>query len=82
MGYWTNYITLPFDHTHDLGLGFSWSKFVVALSQGLEGRLSETESKIHDLEHDLCVTKVKSVDVTVSDQDEFKHLRAIDTYTE
>ena len=28
VGYRADYATLPFDHTHDLGLGFSRSKFI------------------------------------------------------
>ena len=40
VGYWANYVTFPFDHTHDLGLNFSRSKFEIALSQESEGWLT------------------------------------------
>ena len=38
--YRADYMTLPFDHTHDLDLEVSASKFEVALSQKREGRLT------------------------------------------
>ena len=37
--YWADYMTLPFEHTHDLDLEVSRSKFEIALSHELEGRL-------------------------------------------
>ena len=36
---WADYMTMPFDHTHDLDLEVLWSKFEIALSREWEGRL-------------------------------------------
>ena len=37
-GYWAKYRAFPFDHTHNLVLDFSRSKFEIALSQQSKGR--------------------------------------------
>ena len=41
--YWAGYVTLPFDYTHDLGLGLARSKFEIALSQEWDGCLTWNE---------------------------------------
>ena len=54
IGYWADFMTLPFDHTHDRYLGFSRSGSEIALSQERDGRLTwkkGCESSIHD--HDI-----------------------------
>ena len=73
IGYWANYVTLPFDHTHDLGLGFSRSKFEIALSQEWEvwltwNKREGCESVILDLNRGLWVTMVRWVNVCDSDR--------------
>ena len=46
MGYWTDYMTLPFDHTHDLDLEVSRSALEIALSQEWDGRLTWNERDV------------------------------------
>ena len=41
--YWADCMTFPFDHTHDLDLDVSSSKFEIALSQEWDGRLTWNE---------------------------------------
>ena len=38
--FWRSYVTLTFDHTHDLEHGSSWSNFEIAVFQNGEGRLT------------------------------------------
>ena len=46
VGYWADYVILSFDHTHNLGLGFSRSKFEIAFSQEWEGQLTWNERNV------------------------------------
>ena len=43
IGYWADYMTLPFDHTHDLDLAVSRSESEITLSQEWHGRLTWNE---------------------------------------
>ena len=43
IGCWTRYVTLTFNLTHDLGLGFSRLNFQIAISQEWEGQLTYNE---------------------------------------
>ena len=40
IGCWADYVTLAFDHTHDLDLKFSISNFEMAVSQEVKGQLT------------------------------------------
>ena len=44
--YWADYVTLPFDHTHDLGL-----KFGIAFSWEWEDRLTWNENDVNRHDH-------------------------------
>ena len=46
IGYWTKYVTFPFNHTYDLGLGFSRSTFEITLSHVSEGWLIWNERDV------------------------------------
>ena len=55
--YWADYMTLPFDHTHNVDLRVSRSESKIALSKECGGRLTmneKDESSIHDHDIDLC----------------------------
>ena len=51
MGYWADYMTLTFYHTHDLDLGVSRSDSEIALSQECDMEQKGCESSIHG--HDI-----------------------------
>ena len=79
MGPWTDYMTSPFDHTHDLGVSRSESE--IALSQEWGGRLRMNEK---DVSHPFmtmvltCVTMVGWADVPDSDRGDLRRRRAVD----
>ena len=80
---WANYMTLPFDLTHDLdrGVEISRSESEIASSQEWDGRLTWNEK---DVSHPFmtmiltCVTMVGWADVPDSDWGDFRHRRAVD----
>ena len=66
--YWADCMVLPFDHTHDLDLVVSRSKFEIALCEEcwVGGGLIDMERKgcksiIHDHDRDLCLTGVIAI---------------------
>ena len=75
------FMTLPFDHAHDLDLGVSRSESEIALSQEWGGRLTWNEK---DLSHPFMtmiltsVTMVGWADVPDSDRGDFTRRRAVD----
>ena len=81
IGYWADYMTLTFDHTHDLDLGVSRSESEIALSQ--EWNVWLTWNK-KDVCHPFMtmiltnVTVVGWVDVPDSNWGDFRRRRAID----
>ena len=79
---WVKYVTLTFDHTHDLDLEVSRSKFWKSLISGM-GVLNDMvwkgcELSIHYHDIDLFVTMVGCVDVPDSDRGDFRCPIAID----
>ena len=80
IGYWADYMTLPFDHTHDLDHGVSRSESEIALSQEWDGRLTwkEKDGSHPFMTMILCVTMVGWADVPDSDRGDFRCWRAVD----
>ena len=68
-------MTLPFDHTHDLGV--SGSEFEIALSQEWDGRLTWKEKNGSHLFMIMILTKVGWADVRDSDRGDFGYWRAV-----
>ena len=77
-------MVLPFDHTHDLDLEVSSSRFEIALFQELEGWLTwnERDESWSFIDQDqglwLTITMVGWVDVPDSDRGDFRHWSAVD----
>ena len=75
------FMTLPFDHTHDLDLGVSRSESEIALSQEWGSLLTMNEK---DASHPFmtmiltCVTMVGWADVPDSERGDFRRRRGID----
>ena len=79
--YWADCMTLPFDHTHDLDLGYSRSESEIPLSQEWGGRLTMNKkaASLPFLTMILtCVTMVRWADVPDSDRGDFRRRRAVD----
>ena len=75
----TNYMTLPFDHTHDLDLRVERSESEIALSQEWDGWLTWNEKDVsHPFRIDLCDPAGVNTDVPDSDWGDFRLRRAID----
>ena len=81
IGYWADYMTLPFDHTHDLDLAVSRSESEITLSQEWHVRLTWNEK---DGSHPFMtmiltsVTVVGWVDVPDRDRGDFRRGRVVD----
>ena len=78
--YWVDYVTLPFDHIHDLDLEFSKSKFEVALSQEWEGQLIWNKRDVNWSFMTMIVTLANhGGDVWDSDRGDIRCWRVVDT---
>ena len=74
-------MTLPFDHTHDLDLGVSWSESEIALSQEWGGQLTLNEKDMGHPFMTMILTSVTMVgwgDVPDNDRGGFTCRRAVD----
>ena len=69
IGCWANYVTLTFDHTHDLDHGFSRSHFEIAVLTWNERDVSRSF---------MSVTTMGWADVPDSDRGDFRCRRAVD----
>ena len=81
IGYWADYMTLPFDHTHDLDLGVSRSESEIALSQEWDGRLTWNKKDVNHPFMTMVLTGVTVVvwaDVLDSDRGDFRRWRGVD----
>ena len=81
IGYLANYMTLLFDHTHDIDLGVSRSESEIAfIKNGMtDWHGTKRMWVIHSWAwYWLSVTVVGWVEVPDSDQGDFRHRRAID----
>ena len=58
IGYWANYVTFPFDCTHNLGLDFSRSEFEIAFSQESEVWLTQNERDVSQSFMTMIVIRV------------------------
>ena len=75
IGHWADYMTLPFDHTHDLDLGVSRSESEIALSQEWDGRLTWNKKDVSHPFMNMILTSVTMVgwaDVPVTDRGDFR----------
>ena len=80
--YWADYVTLPFDHTHDLDLEVSRSESEIALSQKWDGRSTWNKKDVSHPFMTMMLTNVTMVgwaDVPDIDQGDFRSQRAVDT---
>ena len=74
-------MTLPFDHTHELDLGGSWSEFEIALSQELDGQLTWNGKDVSYPFMTMILTSVTMVEwayVPGSDRGDFRRRSAVD----
>ena len=80
IGYWADYMTLPFDHNHDLDLGVSRSESEIAISQEWDGQLTWNEKDVSHPFMTMILTSLTMValpDVPDSDRGDFRRWRAI-----
>ena len=81
IGYWADYMTLPFDHIHDLDFGVSRSESEIDLSHEWNVRLTWNKK---DVSHPfmtmilISVIMVGGRIVPVSDQGDLSRRRAVD----
>ena len=81
IGYWADYMTLTFDHTHYLDLGVSGSKSEIASSQEWDSQLTWNEKNASHQFMTMILTSVTMLgwaDVPDSDWGDFRHRHAID----
>ena len=83
MRYWTDFMTLPFDHTHDFepGVEISSSESEIALSQEKDGRLTWDENDASDPFMTMILTSRTMMwwaDVPDSDWGDFRRRPAVD----
>ena len=71
-------MTLPFDHTHHLVLGFSRSESAIALSQECDARLTWKVKNVSHPFMTMILTMVGWAYVRDSDQGHFRRRRAVD----
>ena len=80
--YWTDRLTLPLDHTHDIDLGVSKSESEIAISQEeWGGRLTWNEKDVSHPFMTMILTSVTMVgwaDVPDSERGDFRRRRAVD----
>ena len=81
IGYWNDYMTLPFDHTLDLDLRVSRSESEIDLSQKWNGQLTWNAKDVNHPFMTMILTSVTMVgwaDVPDSDRGDFKCRHAVD----
>ena len=81
IGYLADYITLPYDHAHDIDLVISRSEFERAFPQEWDGRLTLNKKYMSHPFRTMVLTSVIVVgwaDVPDTDRCEFRRRRAVD----